>query len=199
MHGSVLRETVDQIGNFQNVGAFVERDALLDRQRNSPGVAFASHQYLNAARFSANGCHVLAISKIATLDRPTFLHRNHIDVIVPKMVDQRGSQSVVVLQSFVKIGLFKHNQVVNAGGLIGVLVLTLENFGMIKFRATLDGRSKVVPDRAEIQFVNLTTMLRRDPSYDFFIRQPDFRAPIKVVIVGRCFDPDFGATHRVFQ
>ena len=192
----VFGKAFDQVRDFQFVSTFIERDAFFDRQRHTKSVTLTRHHDLIPTRVSSNLGDKLAVCEIASLDGSTFLHRKHVNVVIPEMIDQHVPQPNIVLQTLVKIGLFKHHSIVNAGRLLTVLVLALKDFGVIQFGTPLNCCTEIVTDRSQIQLVNLATSLSRNPRHQLIIGQPNLRSPVEIVIVSRGLDPFGWSLHR---
>ena len=70
---------------------------------------------------------------------------------------------------------------------------------MIEFFPPLHRGANVMPDGHQIQFVDLPTLRRRDPSTKLLVGQTYFLTAIKTIIIGGRFDPLALVTQRGHQ
>ena len=79
--------------------------------------------------------------------------------LIPKVIDQTGTKSLVVLEFFVEPFLLENDSIVNAGRSIVTFILAIANFVVINLRPALHCRTKIVANGRQIQFINLPALV----------------------------------------
>jgi hypothetical protein len=105
------------------------------------------------------------------------------------MVNQTLAAVAIELQPLIEVLLLEHDAIVDAGDVAGGFAFTSADSIVIRLFAAGERREQIVADGPHVEFVEVTTVRRRNKRNQPIAGQPNLGARVEVVILGRKFHP----------